>query len=237
MARSMRPLATAIAGVALITLLSGCAQTKPLLLSASWQRTAGEPTILLMTPDIELSELTAGGLLEPKADWTEQAKGHFVSALRAELEKNKARLTIYQPAGAEAEKADVRLVKLHDAVGAAILTHKLVPYQALPTKENRFDWTLGEGVRALRKRTGADYALFAFVRDSYASAGRVALIVVAALFRVSVAGGVQTGFVSLVDLKTGDVVWFNRIIDPSGDLRTPEPARKAVKSLLDGFPL
>jgi hypothetical protein len=234
MARSVR---SALFGFAFLALLTGCAHTKSLLHSGTWQRPPGPPTILLMTPDIELSEMSAGGMLEPKAEWTAQARSHFVTALRDELAPKNARLVPYESPGGEAEQADVRLVKLHDAVGATILVHKLVPQQALPTKDGRFDWTLGDGVKVLRERTGADYALFAVVRDSYTSAGRVAVIVVAAVFRVALPGGQQTGFVSLVDLRSGDVVWFNRIIDPTGDLRTLEPARKAVKALLDGFPL
>jgi hypothetical protein len=111
-----------------------------------------------------------------------------------------------------------------------------VPVHRLPTKDGKFDWSLGAGVGHFRERTGADYALFVFLRDSYASPGRVALIVGAALLGVGIPGGQQYGFASLVDLRTGDIIWFNRLIDPGGDLRTPEPARKAIKTLLTDLP-
>jgi hypothetical protein len=52
-----------------------------------------------------------------------------------------------------------------------------------------------------------------------------------------VPGGQQVGFGSLVDLRTGDLLWFNRLINPAGDLRTPEPAMKAVDTLLVQLPL
>jgi hypothetical protein len=112
-----------------------------------------------------------------------------------------------------------------------------VPVLALPTKGDRFDWTLGAGVKPLQARTGADYALFVLLRDSYASAGRVALMVGAAVLGVGVPGGRQIGFASLVDLRSGDILWFNRLFNPAGDLRTPEPAAKAVQSLLTQMPL
>ncbi len=54
---------------------------------------------------------------------------------------------------------------------------------------------------------------------------------------VGLQGGMQVGFASLVDLQTGDVVWFNRLVNQAGDLRTVEPARKAVDELLTDFPL
>jgi hypothetical protein len=225
--------------VALAPLLTACANTTALTRGGTWQRPAGELTVLLMTPDIEISELTAGGMLEPKAEWTAQARRHFVDSMRDQLAQKKVRLALYERPldDPEREKADVRLLKLHDAVGGTILVHKLLPQQALPTKDGRFDWTLGAGTRALHERTGADYAVFALVRDAHATAGRAAVMVGAALVGVALPPARQVGFISLVDLRTGDIVWFNRLIDASGDLRTPEPARKAVKGLLDGFPL
>jgi hypothetical protein len=236
MARSVRSLTLLLAWFLIAT---GCAQTTSLR-SRSWQRPPGDATVLLMAPDIELSELTASGMLEPKADWTDQATRHFLAAIRDELAQKKTRLSLYEaPTNDPArEGAEVRLIKLHDAVGGTIIVHKLLPNNlALPTKEGRFDWTLGDGTRLLHERTGADYAVFAHVRDSYSTAGRVALMMGAALFGVALPGGQQVGFISLVDLRTGDILWFNRLLDATGDLRTPEPARKAVKALLDGFPL
>jgi hypothetical protein len=108
---------------------------------------------------------------------------------------------------------------------------------ALPTKAERFDWTLGTDVRQLKDEFAADYALFVYMRDSYASSGRVAVIVIGALLGATVSGGVQVGFSSLVDLRTGEVVWFNRLVSGTGDLRTPVPARRAVEILLADLPL
>ena len=45
-------------------------------------------------------------------------------------------------------------------------------------------------------------------------------------------GGTQVGFASVVDLKTGDIVWFNRLLRPQGDLRTPEAAAETVRALV-----
>jgi hypothetical protein len=47
----------------------------------------------------------------------------------------------------------------------------------------------------------------------------------------------QQGFASLVDLETGDVVWFNHLFSTVGDLREPEPARDAIDTLLEGSPV
>jgi hypothetical protein len=223
----------------LIAVLGGCAPSTVLVRDKSWKRAPGTVRVVVMPPDVQLSELTAGGLLEPKADWTEQARRHVSTALDRYLQTKGTTIAPYQqPAsGSEDEAADAQLVKLHDAVGGAILVHKYVPVLALPTKADQFDWTLGMGIKQLQARTDADYALFVFFRDSYASSGRVALMVGAAILGVGVSGGQQVGFASLVDLRTGHVLWFNRLVSPSGDLRTPEPTGKAVQTLLVELPL
>jgi len=48
--------------------------------------------------------------------------------------------------------------------------------------------------------------------------------------------GVHQGYAGLVDLKTGDLVWFN--LDPlsGGDPRDAEGAAKRVRELLTAFP-
>ena len=51
---------------------------------------------------------------------------------------------------------------------------RLVIEYGLRNKRGSFDWTLGPGVQVFREATGADYGLFTYVRDSYASGGRTA---------------------------------------------------------------
>jgi hypothetical protein len=57
-----------------------------------------------------------------------------------------------------------------------------------------------------------------------------------ALLGVGVSGGVQVGYASLVDLNTGQVLWFNRLTRGSGDLREPEKAQETLDALLQDFP-
>jgi hypothetical protein len=64
----------------------------------------------------------------------------------------------------------------------------------------------------MRDRYGADYALFIFVRDSYATADRKWVEVLGNLAGAHLDSAVQEGFASLVDLRTGNIVWFNRLI-------------------------
>jgi hypothetical protein len=202
-----------------------------------------------MEPDVELSEITTAGLLEPKAEWTKSAKEHLGDALKDELKRRHAQLIFYQPSKKPAtERAHAQLVKLHNVVGEAILTHMYEPSLRLPNKEGKFDWSLGSAVDFLREDYDAEYALFILLRDSYASTGRVAvsilematqpgLLINAMLGRAVPGGGIQVAFTSLVNLKTGDIVWSNRLTNPGGRLRTREHSEEVVKNLLADFPL
>ena len=219
--------------------LTSCAQTTPLKRPEKVQQSISGKKVLLMPPDIELGELTVGGLLEPKADWTDLAQKHVGAALRKEMDKRKTTLAQYQSPGQNSSKGEAynQIIKLHEAVGNAILIHKYSgQLNELPTKKDKFDWSLSEGVNVLREDFGADYGLFIFWRDSYASAGRKVMMVGMAALGVGIPGGRQIGFVSLVDLRTGDIAWFNFQVRQTGDLREEEPALSSVQNLLTDFP-
>lgn len=211
--------------------LCGCDAASPML--AGNAPLSGH-SVILVTPDIELSELTAGGANAPRADWTRTAialTGRHITAALA------ARGVTVTPADTAGDAREAQLVKLNSAVGNAILLHLYYSPIKLPQKGDALDWTLGPGVGRLRAHYHGDYALFVHVRDSYSSTGRQALIGVAALLLVPVPGGFQSGFASLVDLRTGKIVWFNRLLSVNGDLRHDDDARDTVGELLKGLPL
>jgi hypothetical protein len=54
---------------------------------------------------------------------------------------------------------------------------------------------------------------------------------------VIVPSGIHVGYAGLVELETGNVVWFNTDLAMGGDPREVEGADKRVGQLLDGFPL
>jgi hypothetical protein len=189
--------------------------------------------LVVLPVDIELFSLSAGGVPEPKADWTQAATKHFNTALKTK--NNLLGLNVASMSESEVDEF-AELSALHGAVATSIFRHHMLGRIALPTKDGKLLWTMGDAVKGLREKTGADYALFTWVRDSYASAERKAAMVAFALLGVGIAGGTQIGYASLVDLKTGQVVWFNNLFRQTGDLREEKPALETVSDLLKGFP-
>jgi hypothetical protein len=230
----------AVSALVLVVMSGGCAQTQSAGPEVTLKQSAGQLSVLLMPADVELSLLTTGGLLEPHAEWTEQGRQNVIAALKDELAERSIEAVSYGDDSTASYQIAVeheQIVKLHEAVGGAIMVHSYLPGFALPTKKDRFDWTLGNGVQELRNAKGADYALFVYAEDSFSSDGRVALKIALALLGAHVQGGRQVAFASLVDLDSGAVVWFNVLQSEVGDLRDPKMARETVDSLLDSSPL
>jgi hypothetical protein len=204
--------------------------------AAAPAKPAGASKILIVQPDVQLALLTAGGLQETRADWSNQGRDNIAAELKHSLSGSNHPVRELDPNDAMSGKVG-QLLRLNQAVGTSILSFSYGVVK-LPTKKDGFDWTLGDGARALGEAQDADYALFVNGRGSYASGGRVAVMLLAAAGGVSVPLGGQTVFASLVDLKTGRVVWFNVArAGPSADIRTPEGAKELVGSLLKNAPL
>ncbi len=227
--------------------LSACVQTRQYA-DVQFAPPQGDYKLLVMRPDVSVGSVTTGGLVEPRADWTEASRVNVLAALRAQQAARGGNVLVLDRRdslqGVSAETI-AELERLHGAVGNSIALHKYLG-ATLPTKRGRgLDWTLGEQAVALGRRTGFDYALFMHAEDSFASTGRVALQVlgVAGCFvgfcAPTMGGGGQFAYASLVDLRTGEVVWFNVLQAGSqvagikmGDIRTPAGAAQMVERLL-----
>ena len=200
-----------------------------------------------------MRRITIAGSVEPAGRiaqeiGTETARTKLLAALRAQQADRGGNVVILDRRdslpGVSAETI-AELERLHNAVGNSIALHKYMG-DNLPTKRGKgLDWTLGEQAVALGRKTGMDYALFMHAEDSFASTGRVALQVlgiagcVVGFCAPNIGGAGQFAYASLVDLRTGKVVWFNVVQTGSqiagikmGDLRTDEGAAQMVERLL-----
>ena len=202
-------------------------------LAPGFQTRSPGSALLIVPADMELFSISAGGVEEPKADWTEAAQQNFRAALAARGRQLGSRVVELGQAQLD-EFADIHA--LHRAVAEAVVMHHSRSGRKLPTKNDRLDWTLGEAVRPLQVGTGADYALFTWIRDSYASGERKVAMFAMALLGALSFGGSQVGYASLVDLRTGRIVWFNDLDRMAGDLREPAGAQETIDTLLKGFP-
>ena len=197
-------------------------------------------SVVIVDPDIELSEMLAGGVQEPRREWSIAARRLYPAAVHAELSAAGTRqVPDYDvPDDLPADSPMGQILRLNEAVSISIVAYTSPGNQLATKPGKRLDWTLGPGVETLRKASGADYALFTYMRDSYTSSGRKALRVAALLLLGGdIGGGRQLGVTTLVDLRTGRVVWFNFLSNQTGDLRDSVGASATAQKMLKGLPL
>jgi hypothetical protein len=241
----MRKIGIALA-LATSLAVSGCVQTRQFA-DVQFTPPRGDYRLLVMRPDVTVNALTTGGMAQPRADWTEQARANVIQALRAQQGGSGGKVLVLArrselPGISADQVAD--LERLHYVVGQSIALHKYSG-AALPTKRGKgLEYTLGEDAVSLGRRTGYDYALFVYAEDNIASTGRTALQVLGVAgcfigFCAPSGGSNQFAYASLVDLRTGEVVWFNVLSTGSqlpgvtfGDIRKPEGAAQMVDRLL-----
>jgi hypothetical protein len=228
----MRILLAVLACVA----MAACTTTSTRLADKAEITPASGTKVLLVQPDVQLSQLTASGLQEPRAEWSQSARANLAGDLKEALNGRSHQFTELDPSTALEGRAG-QLLRLHTAIGQSILAFEYGGIK-LPTKKGVFDWTLGDGAQELGHAYGADYALFTYASGSWSSGGRKALFLLAAAGGIAIQMGGQSMFASLVDLKTGRIVWFNMATASSGDdMRTPEGAKRLVAALLKNAPL
>ena len=241
---SIAPLSATLACMVLI--LAGCVSTRVRTATdAAGAMLHVRGSVVLIDPDIELSEVTTGGMQEPRREWTETARRLYPDAVRELLAAHGAKLLpdYHPPVAMPASDRIRQLLLLHQAVASSILVHsqpgsELANKQGGLDRRGRFDWTLGPGTQVLQRATNADYGLFTYIRDSYTGSGRAAMRVIGALLLGGdIGGGEQIGLASLVDLRSGQIIWFNLLQADIGDLRDAAGARATVAHLLKDIPL
>lgn len=231
---SNRDFKKSIIGLLTLIFLSGCATTASIKQIDRLDAVGENPKILIMTPDVKYFLLTAGGVAQPHAEWTEAARRNFSNSLQAYADERNIK-TITLKEEDQLTDTEIAYQKLYSAVGTSILVHHFGTMK-LPTKQGSFDWSLGPKVMAIAQKHGADYALFSYYRDYQASGGRVAFAVLAAIAGVGVSAGQEFGFASLVDLQSGNIVWFNQVAVGVGELREKYGARATVDALFKDLP-
>lgn len=234
-----RKIVTALVCVALAT-SPALAGTKAMTASGYALPKDKPVTIVLMRPDVEVGELAAGGLPQPNADWTKAARDNLAESLQASAANKKLELRIIDEQSGEGAQLVADYSALHQAVADAIIQHKYYGAK-LPTKKDKFDWTMGPGTQRIGELSGGNYALFLYTRDNFASASRKSMQVAGMLgclvgFCVLVTGGQHVAYASLVELSSGNVVWFNVLRGSKGDVREKDGAKGMVEAIMASMP-
>ena len=233
--RLLRRAACALPAAALALSLSGCVTPPPSHRTAA--RTLAEAprikTVAVLPLDVEVAELSTGGMTEKRDDWTAQVTTNLEDAVE--------RLTSFRPARGAADRYPEALAAelddirtLYRAITANQFIHGFYGPPILDSVRGPLRYELG-AMDALLDAAGADAALVVFVRDEYSTGGRKAVAILGALAGIPVRTGVTVSSAALVH-RDGTLLWMNHTGAMSGDLRTPAGADATVKNLFQGVP-
>jgi hypothetical protein len=228
----------ALAALALLAVsMTAGAAPHPHTFTGQFTHPPAHSHVVVMTPDVQLSLLTAAGLPEARQDWSQSGRDNLAAALSTLLQQKGHVPSVLDPNTAMDGRIG-QVIRLNSAVGASILAIDQYGFNLPTHPRNTFNWTLGDGAQQLASAYNADYALFITARGSYASSGRYAAMVGLAILGVGISLGGQQAFATLVDLHTGNVLWFNMITaSPTEDMRDPTHAAELVTRLVQDAPL
>jgi len=192
-----------------------------------------------MRPDLKSYKVTGGGLSIMQMELTEDSKQNLRKA--ADAFASKHRLTfVYADSGSPPTQIEADYARLYAIVSLAI--EQSYFNAKLPHKAGYFDWSLGPGVAPLAEAFRANYALFITYRGYRSTIGRqivsTATTVVGSFtgFPMILGPLNSSGLACLVDLRSGDIVWANRLRVQLSNLDDQQDARHIVDNLLKGFP-
>ena len=232
--------------LAVAALMAGCATPK-----ASVNQDVGKDPekplphrILVIEPDIQVHEVSAGGVVEKVDDWSKEATGHALKSLENAVQSRHLFDAVQSP---DLSADDKSLLEQYTGLYALVsgsaygATHS--PYSAWRDRAAQFDYTLGPGLKPFCERNKIDAAIFLVGTDYISSAGRKAAmafgILAAAFTGIVIVPTSQPAFMSagVVDLKTGDLLWYSTDIrSGSANLRDPAVMQSLIDDLFDTYP-
>src|SRR3954465_15396890 len=75
--------------------MAGCGETRQYA-DVQFTPPEGDYKLLVLRPDVSVGSLTTGGMVEPRADWTDQARTTVVDALRVQQAGRGGKVTIVE---------------------------------------------------------------------------------------------------------------------------------------------
>ena len=223
--------------IVLLVPLAAAAQVYTYL-DQSLRNGARAGTALMIAPDVSVSEISAGGVVEKMPDWSKQARENVSAALQRLGQGPGLRLAALPALSAEEQHALEQHVALYNVVAANVHSNSVSGGELWEKrlKSGLTDYTVGPGLAFLADRTGAGTALVVIARDAESSGGRKAMFVLGAMFGVGIPLGQSFVVAGLVDLRSGRVLWqsFDRSV--SSDLRVAADADKLVQGLFKSYP-
>jgi hypothetical protein len=197
--------------------------------------------VVLLPVDVDVYEMSAGGVKEEVPEWSSTAESNIRNALLVSKDAGGKCCVTRQVDSSSLTPDEREILEEHLALFNTVVLNAL--WASLPVntawhfKTGHFDYTLGDGLSFLKTKYGLDAGLVIVGEDVVSSAGRKTTAVVGAMFGIAVPLGHSLLMGGLVDFTTGDLLWMNHEISTGGtDLRDPDSCMKLARRLMEDYP-
>jgi hypothetical protein len=237
----MRPSGKSLAVVFLVSgllVLAGCMPAVQSNVPELEKKAENFKRIALLSPHVEISEVSAGGVPEKRKDWSAEGRKNIEAAVRDIMKEKNVQVKVVKPN--KKNKREIEEINaLYRAVAYSIYSHTFYLGQnanIFLDRVQNFDYSIGP-VDKLLKRYKADALLIVLASDEVSTKGRKTLNVVKAINPFGQADYDVTSLVMGLADSTGAVLWF-RTYGASGnyDFRNTENTHALVKDVLDDYP-
>jgi hypothetical protein len=226
-----------------MALLSGCATPTAKIHYTLKEHPDSRPLrqVVLLPVDVDVKEMSAGGVEEEVPDWSLKAEENIRSALLiATGQEGGCCVTRAVDSSSltpeERESLEEHLA-LFNTVAANAMWVDLPGNSAWHFKSEKFDYTLGDGLSFLKTRYGIDAGLIILGEDVVSTGGRKAMAILAAAGGLYVPLGHTILVGGLVDFETGDLLWLNHTVSAgNADLRDPASSLNLARKLMEDYP-
>lgn len=200
--------------------------------------------VAILSPDMKIFRLTAGGVDQYQDGWSNAS----ISFMREQLERELDTFDTIR-----FESLDDRSLSTADkdfldeqkgiyyAVSHSVVTHTYEPATLFKHKVKNFDYTMGDELNRFKDIKDVDAILFVNGRNYIWTAGRASLALISGAVgaftgvTLPVPAGKEWLTASLVEVRTGNILWFNYLPMP-GDMRKEKTVRRLTKKLFRDFP-
>lgn len=194
--------------------------------------------VVVVPPEIQMFEVSAGGVPERVKGWSEQAAGAVRASLRQTLLRYGLELVDLPPLDAKDQELMERHLAMFRRIGEAIAFVQDSHDSVWTTRRNQLEFTVGDGLAALGRRLDADGFLFVDGVDFISTTGRRLIFALSTLAFGLPVVPLGTAYLQagVLEAQSGDVLWFGRDYRfAAGDLREPETAQRLTTQVFAGY--
>ena len=194
--------------------------------------------VVLLPVDVEVHEMSAGGVVEEVGDWSQQAGESVRQGFMLVREDE---INVRAVDASKLTRKERKQLEQHLELFKVVAGNALWATNPMNTgwqfKNERFDYTLGEGLSFLERKYGVNAGLIVIGQDTVTTGGRKAMSFAAAVAGYSIQMDHEYLVAGLVEFESGNVLWLNQVAGQgSADLRDAESAKAFVEKLMQDYP-